>query len=99
MIIRDYRIYAASCMLPLAGTDEVTASLGTRHRAAIGVSEVSDAVVVVVSEETGIVSLAINGTLKRNYKRLTLKQDLRDILIGPNNKNLQKNSASQNKNK
>ena len=80
VIIRDFRVYAASCMLPLSSTDEITASLGTRHRAAIGISEVSDAVVVVVSEETGIVSLAVNGTLKRNYKRLTLKQELGNLL-------------------
>ena len=66
VIIRDYRIYAASCMLPLTNSEEVVSSLGTRHRAAIGISEVSDAVVVVVSEETGTVSVAVNGTLKRN---------------------------------
>ncbi len=99
VIIRDYRIYAASCMLPLSNSEEITSSLGTRHRAALGISEVSDAVVVVVSEETGIVSMAVNGTLKRNYKRLTLKQELLNILVGPNYKNLQKNGASQNKNK
>ena len=80
VIIRDFRVYAASCMLPLSATDEITSSLGTRHRAGIGISEVSDAVVVIVSEETGIVSLAVNGTLKRNYKRLTLKQELAHLL-------------------
>ena len=99
VIIRDYRIYAASCMLPLTNSEEVIASLGTRHRAAIGISEVSDAVVVVVSEETGIVSVAMNGTLKRNYKRLTLKQTLLNSLVGPNYKNLNKNGGSPNKNK
>ena len=99
VIIRDYRIYAASCMLPLTNSEEVISSLGTRHRAAIGISEVSDAVVVVVSEETGTVSVAVNGTLKRNYKRLTLKQTLLNNLVGPNYKNLEKTSGSQNKNK
>ena len=99
VIIRDYRIYAASCMLPLTNSEEVVSSLGTRHRAAIGISEVSDAVVVVVSEETGTVSVAVNGTLKRNYKRLTLKQTLLNNLVGPNYKNLNKNNGSQNKNK
>lgn len=99
VIIRDYRIYAASCMLPLSSTDDIMVSLGTRHRAAIGISEVSDAVVVVVSEETGVVSLAINGTLKRNYKRITLKQELLNTLVGPNYKNLNKEQNTQNKNK
>lgn len=95
VIIRDFRIYAASCMLPLSATDEITSSLGTRHRAAIGISEVSDAVVVVVSEETGIVSLAVNGTLKRNYKRLTLKQEL-GTLLGTA---VKKENAADNSNK
>ncbi len=99
VIIRDYRIYAASCMLPLTNSEEVVSSLGTRHRAAIGISEVSDAVVVVVSEETGIVSVAMNGTLKRNYKRLTLKQTLLNSLVGPNYKNLNTDGDSPNKNK
>ncbi len=99
VIIRDYRIYAASCMLPLTNSEEVIAALGTRHRAAIGISEVSDAVVVVVSEETGIISVAMNGTLKRNYRRLTLKQTLLNNLVGPNYKNLEKSGGSLNKNK
>ena len=99
VIIRDYRVYAASCMLPLSNTDDIMVSLGTRHRAAIGISEVSDAVVVVVSEETGVVSLAVNGTLKRNYKRITLKQELLNTLVGPNYKNLHKNEETHNKNK
>ena len=99
VVIRDYRIYAASCMLPLTNSEEVIATLGTRHRAAIGISEVSDAVVVVVSEETGIVSVAINGTLKRNYRRLTLKQTLLNSLVGPNYKYLDKDEDSPNKNK
>lgn len=99
VIIRDYRVYAASCMLPLTNSEEVIAALGTRHRAAIGISEVSDAVVVVVSEETGIISVAMNGTLKRNYRRLTLKQTLLNNLVGPNYKNLEKSDGSLNKNK
>ena len=99
VIIRDYRVYAASCMLPLSSTDDIMVSLGTRHRAAIGISEVSDAVVVVVSEETGVVSLAVNGTLKRNYKRITLKQELLNTLVGPNYKSLNKVQDTQNKNK
>ena len=88
-------------MLPLTKSEEAIASfnIGTRHRAAIGISEISDAIVVVVSEETGVVSVAMNGTLKRNYKRLTLKQTLLNNLVGPNYKNLNKNGSSQNENK
>ena len=86
-------------MLPLSSTDDIMVSLGTRHRAAIGITEMSDAVVVVVSEETGVVSMAVNGTLKRNYRRITLKQELLNTLVGPNYKNLHKNEETQNKNK
>lgn len=96
VIIRDFRIYAASCVLPLSENQEMAESMGTRHRAAIGITEVSDAVVVVVSEETGIVSLAVNGNLKRNYKRLNLKQELLNTLIGPNYKLLHKSLSNRN---
>lgn len=96
MIIRDFRIYAASCVLPLSENQEMAESVGTRHRAAIGITEVSDAVVIVVSEETGIVSLAVNGTLKRNYKRLNLKQELLNTLIGPNYRLLHKSLSIKN---
>ena len=64
MIIRNNKIYAAGCFLPLS-TREVGSDLGTRHRAALGVSEISDAIVVVVSEETGIISIANAGRLNR----------------------------------
>ena len=65
VIVRDMKIHAAACVLPLANVD--SDSFGTRHRAAIGVTEVSDALVVVVSEETGTISLAYQGNLTRNY--------------------------------
>ena len=78
MIIRDGMIHAAGCILPLTKNTSVSAELGTRHRAALGVSEESDAVVVVVSEETGQISVAVNGVLARRFTRDTL----RDVLVG-----------------
>lgn len=78
MIIRDGMIHAAGCILPLTKNTSVSAELGTRHRAALGVSEESDAVVVVVSEETGQISVAVNGVLARRFTRDTL----RDVLEG-----------------
>ena len=82
MIIRGGRVCAAGCILPLTASDSVSAELGTRHRAAIGMSENSDAVVVVVSEETGQISIALGGRLTRNYNRLTLAETLERELIG-----------------
>ncbi len=92
MIIRNNRIYAASCIMPLSQKVDIDTHLGTRHRAAIGVSEICDAVVVVVSEESGNVSLALNGKLKRNYTKETLKIELSDLLV-------QKTENKQNENK
>ena len=66
MIVHEGRIAAAGCVLPLSESDRLHADLGTRHRAAVGMSEVSDAVVVVVSEETGVISVAVGGMLKRH---------------------------------
>ncbi len=81
MVIRDGMIYAAGCILPLTKSDAVSIDLGTRHRAAIGMSENSDAVVVVVSEETGTISVAKNGILTRNYTHDSLTAELeRDLL-------------------
>ena len=76
-VIRNTRIVASGCVLPLTGNTDINKKLGTRHRAAIGLSEVSDALIVVISEETGTISLAINGRLTRNYD----KDKLKDILI------------------
>lgn len=80
VIIRENRVYAAGCFLPLSTNTDIVKDLGTRHRAAIGMSEISDAVVIVVSEETGTVSLAYEGTLRRNFTFRTLKQALLSIL-------------------
>lgn len=81
MIIRDGMVYAAGCILPLTKSDKVSLDLGTRHRAAIGISENSDAVVVVVSEETAQISIAVNGVLTRNYTRETLRSELENLII------------------
>ena len=80
-IIRDGRIAAAGCVLPLSANLEISKEMGTRHRAALGMSENSDAVVVVVSEESGIVSLAKNGVLIRRLDRAALYKILSDDLL------------------
>ncbi len=74
MIVRDGRVAAAGCVLPLSESSRLSADLGTRHRAAVGVSEVSDAVVVVISEETGAISVAVGGVLKRHLAPQTLEK-------------------------
>ena len=80
MIIRDGRVTAAGCVLPLSESDRLSADLGTRHRAGVGMSEVSDAVVVIVSEETGAISVAVGGILKRHLAPQTLERLLRSEL-------------------
>jgi len=76
VIIRSGRICAAGCFLPLSTNDEINKDLGTRHRAGMGMSEESDAIVIIVSEETGVVSVAVEGQLQRNFNYVTLKQEL-----------------------
>lgn len=76
VIVRDDRIYVAGCLLPLTSNSNLSRELGTRHRAALGISEASDAMVIVVSEETGKISIAINGTLTRNLDRKSLNKAL-----------------------
>lgn len=83
MIIRDGMVHAAGCILPLTKSNRVSIELGTRHRAAIGMSENSDAVVVVVSEETGQISVVVNGVITRNYTRETLRGALENYLFVP----------------
>ena len=77
IVISGTEIVAAKCILPLASEVTVPKALGTRHRAAVGITEISDALVIVVSEETGIISVAENGTLTRNLTGDTLK----DLLL------------------
>ena len=80
VIIRNERIAAAGCVLPLTQNRNISSDLGTRHRAGIGMSEVSDAVVVIVSEETGTISVAIGGMLKRHLAPKTLEKLLENEL-------------------
>lgn len=74
MVIRDGRVAAAGCVLPLSENQHLSADLGTRHRAGVGISEVTDAVVVIVSEETGTISVAAGGMLKRHLAPQTLER-------------------------
>ncbi|WP_404988259.1 diadenylate cyclase CdaA [Clostridium culturomicium] len=76
-IIRNDKIVAAGCFLPLTNDDKLNKQLGTRHRAGIGVTEVTDCITIIVSEETGVISMALNGRLLRNYD----KEKLRNVLL------------------
>ena len=80
MIIREGRATAAGCVLPLSQSDWLSADLGTRHRAGVGMSESSDAIVIIVSEETGTISVAEGGMLKRHLAPGTLEKLLRNAL-------------------
>lgn len=82
-VIRDGRVEAAGCFLPLSDNLEIGKDMGTRHRAALGMSENSDAVIVVVSEETGIISLAKDGILIRRLDRQNLFNLLEGELVPP----------------
>ena len=81
VIVRAGRIVGAGCMLPLSGNVNLSRDLGMRHRAGIGMSEHSDAVVVIVSEETGSISAAVGGMLKRHLAPETLERLLRNELL------------------
>ena len=80
MIIKDFKIHSAGVLLPLTEDPKLSWRYGTRHRAAIGVTEISDSACLVVSEETGNVSVAMDGTLKKYEDLATLKVDLENIL-------------------
>lgn len=81
VIIRNGRVDSAGCVLPLSDSKRLSADLGTRHRAGVGISEVSDAVVVIVSEETGTISVAVGGMLKRHLAPQMLERLLRAELM------------------
>lgn len=76
VIIRDEKIHTAGCLLPLSFNTHLSKELGTRHRAALGMSEVSDSLIIVVSEETGQISIAVNGSFTRNLNGDTLQKAL-----------------------
>ncbi|MBQ8341425.1 MAG: diadenylate cyclase CdaA [Clostridia bacterium] len=80
VIVRGGRIYAAGCYLPLSEQTDIFKGLGTRHRAAIGLSEQSDSVIVVVSEETGTISVAYKGELFREFTSVSLRRKLFELL-------------------
>ncbi|MBQ4625963.1 MAG: diadenylate cyclase CdaA [Clostridia bacterium] len=80
-IVRDGRLLCAGCVLPLTKNEELSSELGTRHRAALGMSEQSDAMVVVTSEETGIISVAFKGELKRGLTEAELREMLINYLL------------------
>ena len=80
MIICNGRVTAAGCVLPLSDSDRLSADLGTRHRAGVGMSEATDAVVIIVSEETGTISVAVGGMLKRHLAPQTLERLLHNEL-------------------
>ena len=84
MIIRDGKIAVCGCVLPLSESNRLSADLGTRHRAGVGMSEVSDAVVIIVSEETGTISAAVGGMLKRHLAPQTLERLLVNELCPDN---------------
>lgn len=86
VIVRGGKIFAAGCFLPISMNTDIYKDLGTRHRAAIGMSENSDAIIIVVSEETGMISIARDGRLERGYDYIRLRLALRSLLISEEGK-------------
>lgn len=85
VIIREEKILAAGSILPLSQNFNISKELGTRHRAALGMSERSDAFIIVVSEETGVITTVHNGELSRNYDSKTLKEALNNLFVEQDN--------------
>lgn len=82
VLVREGRVFAAACLLPLSDSPLVAKELGTRHRAAIGLTECTDSVVVIVSEETGTISIAMDGNITRGYTKESLQEKLKEIFLG-----------------
>ena len=80
VIIRNNRILSATCYLPMSENLELSKELGTRHRAAVGVSEESDSLTIIVSEETGGISLAMNGILSRNVEAEYIRERIKEVM-------------------
>lgn len=94
VLVREGKIHSAGCILPLTQNTSISSELGTRHRAAIGISEQSDAVVVVISEETGSVSVVKNGVLTRDVTNGKLREILLDEFIVKTNENEQQGNKN-----
>ena len=97
VIIKNARIEAAGCLLPLSRRNDVDSDLGTRHRAALGMSESSDAIVIVVSEETGVVSVAFDCSLSRGYTQETLRRFLQKKLLRVSTKDFESDAGAANR--
>ena len=85
VIIRGDKVFAAGCVLPLTENNELNKSLGTRHRAGIGITENSDCLTIIVSEETGVISIAENGKLERFLDKKTIEKVLLDMYLDEDN--------------
>ncbi|MBI5872739.1 MAG: TIGR00159 family protein [Candidatus Omnitrophica bacterium] len=86
VVIQGNKVTAVSCLFPLAQNPYISHTLGTRHRAALGLSEETDAIVLIVSEQTGLISMATNGRLTQGLSREDLSQNLKSLLIAPSQK-------------
>jgi diadenylate cyclase len=86
-IVRNGRLLCAGCVLPLTKNDSISSDLGTRHRAALGMSEQSDAMVIVTSEETGVISIALKGKFTRNLTEAELREHMINYLIDNSDEN------------
>jgi diadenylate cyclase len=91
MVIQEGRITAAGCQFPLTESDDLDPTLGSRHRSAVGLSEDCDAVVIVISEETGIISIALDGEIYRGFTPETLEAELRKLLYSKSDQIEKKN--------
>ena len=92
LVVRGGKLYAAGCFLPLSDSQDMDRSLGTRHRAGLGMSENSDALVIIISEESGVISTAQDGVLKRNYTLEQLNELLRAELLDNSPESTEKKS-------